>query len=536
MPDRISSLAAPVSSGRRCLPPGHHWYSDSTSRPSTDGRATRPGAFIFFSPGSLPRALNVLTLLVTTGLLAIAAATLWIDRENTWDGATNSARNVLALLEGDISRTIRGYDLSLNGVIDGLGAPGIEALTPDMRRRVLFDGAASADYLGSLLVLDAAGDIVHDSTSDHPRAGNFADRDYFLVHRDRADVGLFISAPFLSRLRGGDPSIALSRRLSAPDGSFAGVVSGTLRLSYFRDLFKRLKLGADDSITLMRDDGTVLMRDPYAENITGINLRNSPIISRFIDRGETGFVGKASLDGISRYYNFARIQGLPLFMNVNISPDDFLKPWRQRTLIVGLTTLLLCAAVVTMSLLFQRELRRRQLVEAKLALLAQTDGLTGLVNRRAFDQALQTESDDARRTGEPLSLLFVDVDRFKYFNDRYGHQAGDEVLRQLAAVLGQHARRPRDIAARYGGEEFVVLLPSTPAGMARDIAEHIRGAVIALAAPHEGLPDGVCTVSLGVASTGGPSPDDPAGLLARADAALYRAKQGGRNRLEIALP
>ncbi|QEI09185.1 GGDEF domain-containing protein [Pigmentiphaga aceris] len=468
------------------------------------------------------------------GLLAIAFAALWIDREKTWEGAANSARNVLALLEGDISRTIRGYDLSLSGVIDGMSAPGIDTLSPDMRQRVLFDGAAAAEHLGSLLVIDALGNVVHDSASTRPRQGNFADRDYFRAHRDRADVGLFISAPFRSRLRGGDPSIALSRRLSAPDGSFAGVVSGTLRLSYFRDLFQRLKLGTDDSITLLRDDGIVLMRDPYAEGIPGTNLRASPVISRFLDRGESGFVGKATLDGVSRYYNFARLQGLPLFMNVNISPDGFLKPWRQRSWVISITTLLLCAAVMTLTLLFQRELRRRQQVERKLELLAQTDGLTGLVNRRAFDLALQTEFDDARRTGALMSLLFVDADRFKYFNDRYGHQAGDEVLRRIGDVLREHARRPRDVAARYGGEEFVLLLPATGAAQAVEIAERLRTAVMALSLPHDGLPGGVCTVSVGVASGVSAGSEDRAAMLMRADAALYRAKQAGRNRTELA--
>lgn len=498
----------------------------------------------------MPRALNILTLLVTSALLAVAAVTLWIDRQNTLDGATNSARNVLALLEGDISRTIRGYDLSLFGVIEGLDTPGIAELSPGMRHRALFDRAVAADHLGSLLVLDAAGDVVYDSASvSRPRSGNFADRDYFIVHRERADAGLFISAPFRSRLRHGDPSVAVSRRLSHPDGSFAGVVSGALRLSYFRELFLRLKLGDDDSITLLREDGTVLIRDPYAEDVLGINLRFSPNISRFLDRGEKNFMGKAALDGVTRYYHFARVEGLPLFMTVNISPDGFLKPWRQRTAIVGLTTLLLCAAVITMSLLFQRELRRRQSVEATLALLADTDGLTGLMNRRRFDLALRTEWDKARRSGLPLSLPFVDVDRFKHFNDRYGHQAGDDVLRRVGVVLGEQARRPRDVAARYGGEEFVVLLPSTPMMAARDIAERIRIAVIDLTAPHDGLPGGVCTVSLGVAGTGGApedepsndappvdhSPiDDPSVLIARADAALYRAKLRGRNCTELA--
>jgi two-component system chemotaxis family response regulator WspR len=169
---------------------------------------------------------------------------------------------------------------------------------------------------------------------------------------------------------------------------------------------------------------------------------------------------------------------------------------------------------------------------AELQRLSAVDGLTGLANRRRFDEALELECRRARREAAPLSLIMTDVDFFKKYNDAYGHQGGDECLRRVATVLAQGVRRPADLAARYGGEEFALILPQTSAEGAAIVAEMLRTGVAALnilhagssAAPH-------VTLSLGVASL---APDDPAlepkQLIELADIALYSAKRGGRNR------
>ena len=166
--------------------------------------------------------------------------------------------------------------------------------------------------------------------------------------------------------------------------------------------------------------------------------------------------------------------------------------------------------------------------------MAQTDGLTGLANRRRFDEMLNREYRRAAREGTALGLVLVDADRFKLFNDRYGHAAGDDCLRQVAVAVAGAARRPGDLAARYGGEEFVLLLPNTDLAGAAEVAERLRQDILAAGLVHAGNPPlGVMTVSLGVASV---APADNAAvdtdaLLRSADAALYAAKAGGRNRV-----
>jgi diguanylate cyclase (GGDEF)-like protein/PAS domain S-box-containing protein len=187
-----------------------------------------------------------------------------------------------------------------------------------------------------------------------------------------------------------------------------------------------------------------------------------------------------------------------------------------------------------------RDISDRKALEAKLSELALTDGLTGLANRRAFDEALENEWRRTRRSGGALSLLLLDLDRFKAFNDHYGHQVGDDCLRSVASAIGKSLKRSGDRAARYGGEEIAIILPETDSAGAIAIAETVRAAIEALCISHVENKDGagLVTISIGAAtalSRVGGSVQMPAGLLQAADIALYKAKQKGRNRVETAL-
>ncbi|AWH33916.1 MULTISPECIES: CHASE2 domain-containing protein [Stenotrophomonas] len=159
---------------------------------------------------------------------------------------------------------------------------------------------------------------------------------------------------------------------------------------------------------------------------------------------------------------------------------------------------------------------------------ANRDALTGLGNRLRFEQSLQQECDAARRSGKPLSLVLIDVDHFKRHNDRHGHQLGDRVLRDVAALIAAHARRPRDMAARYGGDEFAMVLPDTPTSGARQVIEDLIADVRALPAPAAG-DDSRITLTIGVYTRVPDSQLHPHHFVEGADAALYRAKANGRD-------
>jgi diguanylate cyclase (GGDEF)-like protein/PAS domain S-box-containing protein len=181
-----------------------------------------------------------------------------------------------------------------------------------------------------------------------------------------------------------------------------------------------------------------------------------------------------------------------------------------------------------------RDITDRKLLEEKLEAWAMTDGLTGIANRRAFDGALEREWKLTLRHGTQISLLLLDIDHFKPFNDQYGHQVGDNCLRAVAQAVAR-AVRSTDVVARYGGEELAVILPQVDVDGARDTAEKVRAAIEGLWISHGGNPGGWVTVSIGAATAlarVGGTMRMPEGLLQAADHALYRAKRGGRNRVE----
>jgi len=169
---------------------------------------------------------------------------------------------------------------------------------------------------------------------------------------------------------------------------------------------------------------------------------------------------------------------------------------------------------------------------AKLERLSFLDGLTNIANRRRFDEFLHIEWRRAAREAAPLSVILADIDFFKAYNDTYGHEAGDEILKKVAGALAAMLNRPADLVARYGGEEFVVALPGTDAAGALVLAERLRAAVEALAVAHSTSRAAAhVTISVGVATTIPERGAAPEALVAAADQALYEAKHDGRNRV-----
>ncbi|NHQ94000.1 sensor domain-containing diguanylate cyclase [Janthinobacterium lividum] len=181
--------------------------------------------------------------------------------------------------------------------------------------------------------------------------------------------------------------------------------------------------------------------------------------------------------------------------------------------------------------------REKLLREQTMVLRSQTfaDGLTGIANRRHFDVAIEKEMRRAMRTGSPLSLLMIDIDHFKDYNDHYGHQQGDDCLIRVAAELAAMLQRPTDLLARYGGEEFAAILPDTDAAQALRMAEAIRAHAAGLRIPHAKTGNDVkhITVSIGIATPHPQQQPTISALIGAADRALYLAKRAGRNRVMV---
>ncbi|WP_244869952.1 sensor domain-containing diguanylate cyclase [Paraburkholderia aspalathi] len=464
-------------------------------------------------------------------MVGLCGVVLYQSRQDALDHTRDTLQDIAVIAQRDIERNLELYELSLQAVVDGLQQPDVMALAPRLRREILFDRAASAKYLGSMLVLDAAGNIIIDSANDEPRQGNFADRQYFIVQRDNPDAGLYISDPFFSRLRGGSPSIGLSRRISHPDGSFAGIVLLAVNIEYFHNLFAGLSLGPHGSMSLIGNDGVMIMRQPYDPHVIGRNIKGASTFQRFLSAPEGSFSDTASIDGTRRLYWFANSPHAPLIIMVAAAEQDIYATWRRRALTIGSLMIVFGAAFIALSVLLGAQLRRRMRAESELQLLARTDGLTGLNNRRSLGEILDQEWRRAKRTRSALSLLFVDIDWFKAYNDTYGHQTGDDALATVAQCISASIRRPADTAARYGGEEFVVVLPDTHASGASEIAEKIRCAIFERGIEHAGSAYGRITAGIGAVSWEPQLEDNLTAVIKAADEALYNAKATGRNKV-----
>ncbi|QQN65218.1 GGDEF domain-containing protein [Bradyrhizobium diazoefficiens] len=477
-------------------------------------------------PWRISAKLLIISSVVTViGFSAICVNVLLDMRRGEEALARQTLENLATSIDADISRNIEIYDLSLKAVVNNMMLPEIATVSKPIRQLILFDHATTARHFGAIQVFDADGRLTIDASTLDPQPENRADEDYFRIHRDNPDAGLFISRPMLFR---GAYSIVLSRRISDTDGGFMGIVAGSIRFSYFHELFERLSLDPDDTITVLKRDRTIMMRRPFDLDVIGRNLGTQHDWKADNLKAGGSYAGKGPVDVTPRLYVRSSGSG-PLFVVAGKPLVTVFKLWQKEAYRIGAVVLALILFVLASTLVLAREIGRRADAESKLEEMATTDALTGLRNRRKFDSVIDVEWRRALREKTQIALLMIDADHFKAYNDTFGHQAGDQVLVGIAICISDSVRRAGDCAARYGGEEFAVLLPNTSAADALAIAETIRAKV-------QGWSDGGAgsTVSCGIASLAPTAGMDWPMLVAAADKALYAAKAGGRNQSVVA--
>ncbi|RZI83821.1 MAG: GGDEF domain-containing protein, partial [Pseudomonas sp.] len=392
--------------------------------------------------------------------------------------------------------------------------------------------------LHGLFVYGADGTwLATDHTVTAPKANN-ADRDYFIYHREHTGRQIRIGSVVKSRSTE-ELIIPISRRLNFPDGSFAGVLLGTIKVDWFVRYYGDFQIDQSGALVLAKRDGTILVRRPFVEQVLGSSLADSEVFRDYLPYANEGVVETvAVVDGTPRLYAYRALTSYPLVVQAGLSRDAILAAWRQDVIKSIGVLLVLLLGLSLFGWVVLRQLRERIVIERALHQahqtlkdLALTDSLTGLGNRRRLDGVLDVEIARARRQGYPVALVMMDLDFFKAFNDRYGHLAGDQCLRRVAEVLGQALKRPADLAVRYGGEEFTLLLPDTDGHGAGLIVQETLQQLRRLAIEHAGSPFGVVSASAGIAvAHPAQQPISSQALVAEADAALYEAKRQGRDR------
>jgi diguanylate cyclase (GGDEF)-like protein len=468
-----------------------------------------------------PRWLFAAAAIIVVGFTAICGSVLLSMRRGDSKLAHQTLGNLAAGIDADIARNIELYDLSLRNVVSNMTVPDVLEASRPIRQLILFDHAATARHFGAIQVMDAAGNVTLDSSRLDPPPQNFADDEFFKVHQRDPIFGLFISKPMLHE---GAYGIVLSRRIAARDGAFLGVVSGFIRYSYFHEMVERLQLEPDDLISVVRQDGVLIMRAPFDMDVVGRDISRLPGVQKALASFTGSYVGSSAADKIERLYVW-REGSHPLIVMVGRSTATIFGQWRKEAMQIagamGALGLIACGLMLVLA----REMQKRAAMEDEMGRLAMTDSLTGLRNRRYFDVVIEKEWQRALRARAPVSLLMIDADHFKAFNDKFGHQAGDLVLCGIAWTIARYAQRASDCAARYGGEEFALILPGLSLTDATELGERIRTEVGAF--ERDGL--GSTTISIGAACLVPSSATTAGDLIREADVALYAAKAHGRN-------
>nr|WP_243435251.1 MULTISPECIES: sensor domain-containing diguanylate cyclase [unclassified Pseudomonas] len=500
-----------------------------------------------FPKGSdVKRDTHLVVLLLAVIGCSLASLTVWkvlAARERALEEINVHGLNLTQALATYSEGIVRQSSLLLLGFVERLETEGSGPAQIERLRALVSRQEPLMPQLSGITIYDRQGRWLMSSNRPIPAGANSSDRVYFIHHRDDPSRETFIGPPIQSRSNQ-EWVITVSRRFNDAQGEFAGVVAVTLGVENFLRLFGKIDVGQEGAIGLSYTDGTLLVRYPFREQDMGRNFSKSPIYAKYlVDRSVGTASFTSSLDGVERLYAFRKSDRLPLITTVALGKREALAAWRLEAWLsaVVVTGLLGLTGLIGWFLIL--DIRRRTRAEdqlrgtqqqllssnRQLELLAMKDALTGLANRRCFDQSLAMEARRAQRDGTTLALLMIDIDYFKLFNDSFGHVAGDACLQTVGKLLGECVRRPSDLVARYGGEEMGVIMPDTDSDGAAVVAQLILDRLKQANIAHTASPYGRLSVSIGIATASGAQLERLQGLIEVADQALYDAKARGRD-------
>jgi len=443
---------------------------------------------------------------------------------------TNSSLRVAHALLNDISAVARNNAHHIGSLDLAAQLQGQTALFEEIDTMALFD---------------ERGMLVGSWPMRRVRSRNASGEAFFRHARQGGRVPA-IGAPIRSPVTG--EMIIPVFRSCVIDGHL-GVAMVGLKVTYFSALFDSFDIRDQGALVLATTEGVMLLRRPYDARFLGKSMQDIPIYRDYAAHARSGEATLVSAqDGVERIHYFQRIADYPLFVVAALARDEVLTDWQHN---LALLMSIALSAALTIGLLVARlqgmliyrekaeqeiDAANRALAQSneKLARQALLDGMTGIANRRALDTDTRHAIQSASRSSSSLALIMFDVDHFKHFNDLYGHIQGDACLKEIAGVLQQMQKRNGDLAARYGGEEFAILLPHADIHGARQVAEDALAAVRTLRIAHQANACGFVTLSAGVAAIVPTASTGIEALYCLADAGLYLAKHGGRDRVRDA--
>lgn len=360
-----------------------------------------------------------------------------------------------------------------------------------------------------------------------------SDREWCSVPMNNPEIDTYVSNMF--RSNSGELMVIQARRFPG-EGSFNGLAGIGVDLDFFSKWLDQVSISPHGILAISDQNISLLARKPSLPSALGKEV-NDPIFKAFFDSGLSYATYRviSPLDGMPRLYGLRQVEDLPFVVVVGEADQDWKVDWVRRAFAAGFAVIILwLMAALTLRYDWYRldSLKEIKKTRDALAKLSVTDGLTGLANRRRFDEVLFAEYRRMQRMKAPLSIIMLDIDSFKAFNDTYGHIKGDECIRAIAAIIKKTMKRPQDLAARFGGEEFICILPDTNHASAMLVATAIKDNIAAERIPHvSSRVVNHVTISAGVATVICDGTMTPYQLVNIADERLYQAKDSGRNRV-----
>jgi diguanylate cyclase (GGDEF)-like protein len=482
-----------------------------------------------------PRGLFPLLSVLLLGVLW--TATVGLIRQEYANGraaAIAATQKITETYEAQIVRSLREIDHALGAVAYAYSLRGSRLALPDLNDR----GLLLPPFLFTISITDRDGNLI--ASTREGQTGNVASADYFRAQRGAAVFAVGLPTP---DAQGGGRILSFSRRLQGPDGGFAGVAVVSVDASYFVSGYEPTAMGEHGFLGLLGRDGVFRVTRSGEAIASGTHVDYDRVVPQGSDDQDLTPVTLSvnPWDGVQRYTAARALFEFPLAVVVGLSTNEQLLPARaqarrywQRSAVASVALL----AIMTLLGRLSWQLQQSRLREAqeqieharRVEYIAHHDNLTGLPNRGFFSELLNQSLAAAKRYQHELAVLFLDLDRFKLINDTLGHDAGDDLLQQVATRLSG-AVRESDVVARLGGDEFVVLLPeqcdeASLVAVSQRILEAV-GKPYLLAGNEFRV-----TVSIGISRYPGDAEDEQS-LLKNADIAMYRAKESGRNNFQI---
>lgn len=496
---------------------------------------------------SLGRSLALFLLVTALAIMSINAWSLWNDWRLKLSEREEEARNLSVSLAKQAEDAFLQVDITLTDAVRQLVQNGPGYASTSAFKTQIHEQQGKLPQLHGLFIYDSQGNWVATSGSYVPSNASNADRDYFIWHRTHNDTDIHISRVIRSRSTG-DLVIPVSVRLNDAAGNFAGVALATVKVDYFRQFYSYYSLGERDMLALILADSSVLYIRPLPDSFINRSLSSSPLFKSVLKVSDSGSATwRSALDGVERIFGYARLERYPLIVTAGYDRDAARAEWIAENLVDLALNIVLLLIITGMGFFMLRQVRvnlKNQLeltlvrdeltsINHTLQSLALVDGLTGLANRRQFDALLEKNLERSAKSDQPLSLIMMDIDYFKRYNDTYGHVTGDQCLRHVGVALKSVIHRSDDIVARYGGEEFAIILPNTSPADALKVAQRAVQAVSDAGLAHKAtaVPGGIVTISAGCGTiTARGDASETERLKEQADNALYHAKRNGRNR------